>query len=153
MVGLGYYDPLYNQLPALHKSFGILLLIMLSAQLVWRLINRRPDPVGALAGWEALAATLTHRLLFTGVLLVLVTGYLIPTAEGVGIPIFDWFEVPAIIQGLNEQEDRAGFIHKYLSYAILVVAIFHMLAALKHHFLNRDQTLRRMLGLSTKSSK
>lgn len=151
MVGLSYYDPLYNQLPTLHKSFGILLLIILIAQILWRLINRRPDPIEALARWEVLAATMIHRILFAGVLLVLVTGYLIPTAAGVGISVFDWFEVPAIIQGLSEQEDKAGLIHKYLSYTILAIAVLHMLAALKHHFFNRDQTLRRMLGLSTKN--
>ena len=48
---------------------------------------------------------------------------------------------------IPEQEDIAGEIHEYLGYAIIALAVLHAGAAFKHHFINKDNTLRRMLGL------
>jgi len=77
---------------------------------------------------------------------VMIAGYLISTAEGVGIPVFDWFEVPALVSGLPDQADTAGAIHLYLAWVLVIFSGLHALAALKHHFIDRDVTLTRMLG-------
>ncbi|MNR57354.1 hypothetical protein D3C85_1781150 [compost metagenome] len=79
---------------------------------------------------------------------MLISGYLISTAEGVAIDVFGWFSVPATLSGLPEQADVAGVIHFYLAWSLVVLAVLHALAALKHHFLDRDPTLTRMLGRS-----
>jgi cytochrome b561 len=76
---------------------------------------------------------------------VMIAGYLISTADGVGIPVFGLFEVPALVSGLPDQADTAGVIHLYLAWALVIFAGLHALAALKHHFIDRDATLR-MLG-------
>ena len=91
---------------------------------------------------------ITHWLIRVGVVIVLVSGYLISTAEGAEIHVFDWFSVPATITDITFQEDRAGLAHKYSAYFILGLTLIHALAALKHHFYDRDATLMRMLGLN-----
>ena len=79
-------------------------------------------------------------------LVVMIAGYLISTADGVGISVLGWFEVPALVSGLPDQADVAGQIHFYLAWALVIFSGLHALAALKHHFIDRDATLKRMLG-------
>ena len=76
----------------------------------------------------------------------MVSGYLISTADGRGISFFDWFEVPAFITSIPDQEDLAGDWHIWLTDALVVLGVLHGLAALKHHFIDKDGTLKRMLG-------
>jgi len=147
MVELSYYDPLYNRLPAIHKSIGVLMLCLLAFHILWLWWQVRPEPDETLGRWERVAARAMHELLLLGTLLIMITGYLIPTSDGSGIQVFGWFEAPAMVSVIENQEDRAGLLHKYLSYALLALAALHAAAALQHHFFNRDQTLRRMLGL------
>jgi cytochrome b561 len=73
------------------------------------------------------------------------SGYLISTADGRAIQVFDWFEVPALVTGIANQEDIAGAVHYWVAVALIALASLHGLAALKHHFLDRDGTLLRML--------
>ncbi len=146
MVDLTYYDELYKTLPEIHKSVGILLLLTLALRLTWKWSNPTPRPLGG-RPHEILAAKIAHLLLYVLVGLIMASGYLISTAEGAPIDVFDWFSVPATITSIPEQEDLAGVIHEYLAYVFIGLALLHALAALKHHFINRDNTLRRMLGL------
>jgi len=74
------------------------------------------------------------------------------TMPGDSITVFNLFEFPAIIHGLPNQEDWSIFWHYWLSWAMMALAFLHTMGALKHHFLDRDETLRRMLGLSARQS-
>jgi len=144
MRTLDYYDAWYNRAPELHKSAGMLLLFLLLARLAWRLVNAHPGLLGR--AWERLAALTMHRAQYVLMLIVMLTGYLIPTAEGKGISVFGWFVVPALIGFDKHQADIIGLIHKYSAWALVVLATGHAAAALKHHFVDRDATLTRMLG-------
>jgi len=146
MVDLTYYDKLYNTLPAIHKSIGILLIFVFVFWLIWKIINLAPRPVEGSSRFEIVAAKMAHLGIFALIALILVSGYLIPTAAGMGISVFGWFEVPATIISIPEQEDVTGLVHKFLSYIVIGLALLHAAAALKHHFINKDDTLRRMLG-------
>ena len=97
--------------------------------------------------WELRLASLVHGLLYLLLIVIVLSGYLISTAKGQGIDVFGWFTLPALITGLPEQADRAGLVHYWLAISVLVLAGLHALGALKHHFIDRDNTLRRMLGL------
>jgi cytochrome b561 len=79
-------------------------------------------------------------------LALMIAGYLISTADGRPIDVFNLFSVPATLHGLADQEDIAGEIHEILAWALVLLAGVHALAALKHHFINRDSTLLKMLG-------
>lgn len=78
-------------------------------------------------------------------LVVMTSGYLISTAEGRGVSVFGWFEVPAVISDLPNQATLAGNIHWYSALLLILLAAGHALAALKHHFIDRHDTLTRML--------
>ena len=82
----------------------------------------------------------------------MLAGYLISTADGRGISVFGWFDVPASITSIPEQEDVAGAVHFYLAWGLVILAGLHGLAALKHHFIDRDTTLLRMLGRAQPTS-
>ena len=148
MRDLSYYDPWYRQGPFIHKSIGILLLGLLLFRLFWRAINPRPQDAPGMKAWERITAHLTHYALYALLLVLMLAGYLISTADGRAIDVFGWFSVPATLHGLENQEDIAGEIHEFLAWILLILAGVHAVAALKHHFYNRDNTLLKMLGLS-----
>lgn len=147
MVGLTYYDPWYHPAPALHKAFGIVLVAVMLIRLFWRWSNGVPEPEPGVRRWEAQAAHLVHIVLYLGVFAAAVSGYLIATAKGDPVDVFELFSVPATIHGLHRQEDVAGEFHYLISYALIGLAGMHALAALKHHLIDRDATLLRMLGM------
>jgi len=84
-------------------------------------------------------------LLYLLLLAIVLSGYLISTAKGQGISVFGWFELPALITDLPQQADIAGKAHYWLAMILLGCIALHALGALKHHFIDRDSTLRRML--------
>ena len=143
MRGLDYYSPYYKTAPDLHKSVGLVLLGLLVVRFIWRQINAVPSD-DHLSWVERIASHLTHLAFYAVLLIIMLSGYLISTADGRGIEVFGLFEVPSIYQqrGL---EDTAGFIHEWLAWGVMALAAIHVAAALKHHFLDKDVTLTRML--------
>jgi cytochrome b561 len=146
MRQLSYYDPWYQDGPTIHKSIGVLLFILLLARIGWRSINIRPNDDPILKKWERTTAHLTHFAMYGLMLMLMTAGYLISTADGRQIEVFNLFSVPATLQGIKNQEDIAGEIHQILAWTLILLAGVHALAALKHHFINRDSTLLKMLG-------
>ena len=144
MTGLDYYDSWYRRGPDLHRAIGILLGMLILIRLLARLSQARPAPLNTTGG-EALAARLVHRLLYLLPLLLVTSGYLLSTADGRAVDVFGWFSVPATVHGLEGQEDIAGDVHFALAMLLLAVVALHALAALRHHFVLKDATLRRML--------
>jgi cytochrome b561 len=142
MVDLDYYSPYYNLAPDVHRSVGMLLLFALLFRCAWRVLNR--DPSNAkLTPAERLAARIVHWGFYPLLLALLVTGYLISTAEGEPISVFGWFSVPATLQWPG-QADTAGYIHWLLAWLTMVLIAVHTVAALKHHLVDRNPILRRM---------
>lgn len=153
MFGLGWwmteltlYHPWYYKAPALHKSIGLLLFMVMVLRLVWRFVNPYPDPISTHSRFERVAARLVHGLLYLLPFVVMISGYLISTADGRPIEIFGVVSIPASITSIPNQEDVAGEIHLVLAVVLIALALLHAAAALKHHFVDRDNTLRRMLG-------
>ncbi|GIU09815.1 hypothetical protein TUM4261_18750 [Shewanella sp. c952] len=75
----------------------------------------------------------------------MLSGYLISTADDRGIWVFDWFEIPSFGAIVDDQADIAGVIHQYAAYSLIGLAIVHAIGALKHHFIDKDSTLLRMI--------
>ncbi len=146
MVELNYYDSWYHDAPYIHKAIGMLLLFLLAFRIVWVLANVKPDILGL--AWERMIALIVHRTHYVLMLALMVTGYLIPTANSVGIDVFGWFTVPASLSFTKEEADIVGKIHWAAAWAMMGLAALHTGAALKHHFIDRDATLLRMLGLN-----
>ena len=146
MTGLTYYDRWYHDAPSVHKSIGVLLFIATVARLLWSLSLGRPHELSSHTQWERLAARFVHLGLYLLLFAVMVSGYFISTADGRPVEVFGWFEVPATISGIEGQEDIAGQVHLILASVLIALSIAHAGAAMKHHFIDRDRTLTRMLG-------
>jgi len=146
MVSLEYYDPLYNSLPHYHKSVGVLFAILLGFRIFWTSFNPGPEPVPGIRRWEFRLARLIQLGMLGILAAVVVLGYLISTAKGSSIHVFDWLEIPATITTIENQEDVAGELHFWFALSVIVLASIHALAALKHHFVGKNTTLSRMLS-------
>ena len=146
MVGLDYYSSWYKTAPDLHKSTGLVLLALMLVRLLWRWLSPPPSALPDHGRMTRLASKLGHGFLYLGLLLLMLSGYLISTADGRAIEVFGLFSVPATLTAIPNQEDVAGLVHEYLAWALVIFAGIHALAALKHHFIDRDRTLVRMFG-------
>lgn len=143
---LSYYDPDYRTMPHLHKSIGILVMLTLALRIVWRTANRTPEELSQPL-MLSIATRVVHLFLYLLMIISVVSGYMISTADGRAIEVFSWFSVPAFATGIENQEDIAGAIHWYSTTALVILAGLHTLAALKHHFINKDVTLKRIVGI------
>ncbi|VAW92485.1 Cytochrome B561 [hydrothermal vent metagenome] len=146
MVELSYYHNWYHKGPNLHKSIGITLFILTFIRLFWRKFNRCPLPLGIHNSQEKKLATAMHKLLYVLLIFIMVSGYLISTADGRAISVFNYVQVPALIHGIEQQEDVAGVVHLWLAISLVSMAALHMMASMKHHFFDHDRTLKRMFG-------
>lgn len=150
MVGLDYYSTWYRTAPDLHKSVGLTLFAVMLLRVLWRFLSP-PPPAPANHGRLArLASKAGHSFLYLGLFVLMASGYLISTADARGISVFGLFEVPATLTSIPDQADIAGLVHEYLAWGLVIFAGLHALAALKHHFIDRDATLVRMFGRTGK---
>jgi cytochrome b561 len=147
MITLDYYHPLYQSLPDLHRSLGVLFALLLCLRLLWRRLN--PLPVIEAADREQVLALLMHRMFYVVMFAIVISGYLISTADGHDLVIHAGIRLPALVSGMDNLEDRAGAVHWFLTWLLAVMLALHAAAALKHHFVDGDHTLSRMLGVNT----
>ncbi|MBF0610488.1 MAG: cytochrome b [Magnetococcales bacterium] len=142
---LTYYHPWYRIAPDWHRSLGMLAFLLVFVRLAWRFYSPPPPLQAGLAPLEKLAAHGVHLALYGLMFAMPVAGYLLSTADGRGVDIFGWFTIPAYFPPSKGMETVAGKIHLILGILLVALALLHALAALKHHFINRDNTLKRML--------
>ncbi len=145
MVDLGYYDTWYHRAPFLHKSTGIILFGVMLLRILWRLMSPPPKAPANHQTWEKRLAHGVHHLLYLMIFIILVSGYLISTADGHPIDVFGWFNVPALPVQFDNQADLSGLVHEYMAYALMGLVVLHLAGAIKHHLVDRDVTLKRML--------
>lgn len=145
MVDLTYYSSWYRTAPDLHRSIGVIVVSLMVLRLLWRLANPKVASVATHKNWERKLAHLTHGLMYVLMLLLAISGYMITTAKGQPLNVFDWFSIPAISFGIEYQEEIAGDLHEIFAWSLIALAALHIIGALKHHFVDRDETLKRML--------
>ncbi len=146
MTGLTYYDEWYKLGPDIHRSIGVLLFFVMLVRVIWRIYNVKPKDDPGIGALQARLAHSVHLLLYGLIFAMIVSGYLISTADGKPVDVFGLFSVPAVITGVANMEDIAGKVHWYLAVTLISLVVLHSLAALKHHFIDKNQTLRKMLG-------
>jgi cytochrome b561 len=130
---------------ARHKSFGMTVLMLAIVRLLWRLANRPPELPAAMTPIERGLARLTHAAFYVLLFAMPLTGWTMSSAKNYSVSWFGLFTWPNLI-GPNEA--AFSFLkstHDILSDALFAIAVLHILAALKHHFWNRDDVLIRML--------
>jgi cytochrome b561 len=145
MVDLSYYHPWYNTSLEWHKALGMVALAAGVVMLCWTIGRRAPAPLASMAAWERWSARAMHGILLAMMVVIPATGYIISTAAGKGIAVFGWFEVPAVLPSSEGLRDLAITLHYYLAYITVALVLLHGAAALKHQFVDRDGTPRRMI--------
>lgn len=146
MVDLDYYSQWYQLAPGWHKSLGLVAAALMLFRYVWRLINITPQPEPSIAKWEYKIALCGQLFFYALVMLIALSGYLVVTAKGEGVAVFDWFTLPALSYRVETQEDVAGLMHEILAWLLMALVCVHSLAALRHHVVNKDKTLLKIFG-------
>jgi cytochrome b561 len=138
-----------NGLFGWHTATGLLVLALMVVRAGWRLTHDVPPPPAGAPGWQRSTARVMH-LAFYGLLIVLpLSGWLLTSVEGDPVTFFGWFGVPALpVPGGEAAEDFIEETHEILGNVLLVLSGIHLAAGLKHHFIDRDDVLRRMLPRS-----
>jgi len=145
MVDLSYYDPQSQSTLYRHQLLGLGVFALAVMFIVWRFVSKPPAFSLGVKPWEKFAASLAHTLLFGLMLLLPLSGYLISTSEGEGIALFFGLDFPALLPVSESLREWAVDRHYLMAYGGLGLISVHVLAALKHHFLSGDDTLRKML--------
>jgi len=127
-----------------HKEFGILVLMLVIVRLTWRLRNMNPS-LDAIPAWEELAARSVHWAFYFFMFAMPITGWLITSAADLPVSFFGLFTLPNLVAANEANRVFYSEIHAWVGYAFIAVFCMHTAAALKHHFINSDAILRRML--------
>jgi cytochrome b561 len=131
----------------IHKSFGMLMFCLALARLAWRMREGFPPPLAGTDAWERRGARAMHGLLLAATILMPVSGILRSLAYARPVSVFG---VPVIPQVFAAKQDTlyalSSSLHDWLAIALTAAIALHAAAALKHHWIDRDPTLDRMLG-------
>ena len=141
----GLEGPEKGPLIGIHKAIGVLVLVFGLWRLIWRLFNGFPDQAGNPPLWQQSAARAAHWALLLGVLIMPVSGITMSLFSGRPIDVFGFFTIPAQ-QKVEWLSSIAGATHQYVAFLLIVVVILHIAAALKHHLVDKDETLVRMMS-------
>ena len=127
-----------------HKQLGLLALALAALRLAWRVGNALPSLVETLPDWQKVIARVVHLCFYALMLALPITGWLMSSAAGIPVSLFGLFDLPDLI-ARNDYLFRALIeIHKWLSCGLIAGIVIHAAAALGHHFLIKDETLRKM---------
>jgi cytochrome b561 len=149
---------LFEQLPAgakkltllsRHKSIGITILMLALLRLAWRWSNPTPTLPDTLKPYERTLARLTHALLYVLLFAVPLSGWLMSSARGFPVSWFGFLQLPDLVPKNKVLYEALVTTHGIFAWTLGIVATVHLGAALKHHFVLKDDVLRRMLPSSS----
>lgn len=150
MLGIGFF---MGGMPAsltklktynLHKSLGVTVLALVVLRMLWHLYAPRPALL-ALHAWERLAARAGHAALYFFMLAMPLSGWAMSAAAGRPVSFFGLFTLPDIAPANPAIQRICHDIHEICALGLLAMVAAHFAAALKHHIIDKDDTLRRML--------
>jgi cytochrome b561 len=137
---------------ATHKSIGITILGLALLRLAWRWFNPVPPlPAGA-PRWQDRAAHASHFLLYALLFVTPLLGWFMSSARAFSVSWFGLVTLPDFIAPNRATFETLRDAHEFAATTLGVIAIVHAAAALKHHFLDRDDVLRRMLPAPDRST-
>lgn len=146
------FSPAKIQIYGLHKSFGILVLVAVVLRAAWRFGNPKVRDLETHMAWEKILAKIAHTLLYIAMFAMPMTGWLMSSAGDFPATFFGLFDLPPLVAKDEALFEVFRVAHTVIAFVIIVVVGLHVAGALKHHFVDRDRTLKRMttngLGLA-----
>lgn len=143
MIGLGASDTKF-QVYMLHKSFGLTVLALGCMRLIWRFISPPPPALPTHQAWEKILAKTIHIVFYISIIGMPLSGWLMTSAAAYPNHFFGVFEVPPIFGKNKDVFELMQGVHQLFAYGLIGAIALHVAGALKHHLLDRDETLRRM---------
>ncbi len=137
-------SPQKLELYSWHKWFGVTVFILVWFRLAWRRSHRPPDLSESLSPRLRYAAHVGHTLLYVLMILIPLSGWLMSSAKGFQTVWFGLVPIPDLIGKSRALGDLLQQVHKVLNIILMLTLAGHILAALWHHFVLKDDTLRRM---------
>ncbi len=128
-----------------HKWIGVTIFLCAVLRVFWRATHPAPELLASMPRWQKVAANGTHGLLYLLILVIPLSGWLMSSAYGVQVVYFGVLPLPDLIGKDKALADQLKELHEGLNITMVVVLLAHVGAALKHHFIDRDDILRRML--------
>ncbi|MEP7155964.1 MAG: cytochrome b [Betaproteobacteria bacterium] len=128
-----------------HKWAGVTIFMLVVLRCVWRLFHTPPPLPASMPGWQKFSAEATHYLLYALMFAIPLSGWLMSSAKGFQTVYFGVLPLPDLLQKNQELGELLESVHKYLNYTLIGVIVLHAAAALQHHFIVKDDVLRRML--------
>ena len=138
-------SPMKLDLFVWHKSLGFVILLLVLLRLIWRMVNPTPALSAGMSGIERLGARASHGLFYVLLILLPVNGWVINSAANVPFSIFWLLPLPAIVAPSPALAGTAENAHFVLFSLLSLLVVVHAGAALRHHFVKRDEVLSRML--------
>ncbi len=146
-IGLYMHDlklsPTKLHLYSYHKWIGITVLMLAVLRILWRATHK--PPALHIARWQEIASGIVHGLLYLLILAVPMTGWLMSSAKGVKTVWLGVVPLPDLVAKDKALGHILSNAHTALNYTLLALVLLHIAAALKHHFVDRDDVLLRML--------
>ena len=127
------------------KWIGVTVLMLAVARVLWRATHRAPALDSATPAWQKAAAHVVHGLLYLLMLAIPVSGYLYSSAAGIQVVYLGIVPLPTFIGPDQALKATLRTVHVLLNYTLLALVAMHVLAALKHQFVDRDGLLARMI--------
>lgn len=151
MIGLGLYmsgqdpSPPVFKMYALHKSVGVTILLLALLRLIWKFSGPRPSPLPNHKLWEKRLATVIHTLLYVSLFLMPLSGWIMSSAKDFSVSVFGLFTLPDLVAPNEGLAELAEEVHEIAAFTLIGMIVLHFAGAMKHHLIDRDATLRRML--------
>jgi cytochrome b561 len=150
-LALGLYmvdlslSPTKLKLYSWHKWAGVTVFVLSAARLLWRLTHAVPALPAAMPAWQRAAANASHHLLYMLFFLVPLTGWLFSSAAGFQTVYFGVVPIPDLLTKDPALAESLKLVHRFATYGLAALVVLHAAAALKHHFVDGDDVLRRMI--------
>lgn len=130
-----------------HKLTGIIILGLMVFRLLWRWVNPTPVLPNTMPGWQKLAAWAVHALFYIVLFAMPLTGWILSTAAG-HAPVLYGIDIALPFPGISLDDSLAtflGHVHEYGAFFLLALLALHIAASLKHHYIDHDDILKRMM--------
>lgn len=128
-----------------HKEYGLLALALVFIRLIWRMGNRIPLLPLHVPSWQKLASTVVHYTFYVLMFAMPITGWLITSAAGLPVSFFGLFVLPDLIAPSDKLQSLFSVVHQWLGYGLIAIIFIHIGAAFLHHFIYKDDILKRIL--------
>lgn len=127
-----------------HKWAGVTVFVLVWLRLIWRFTSAPPPYPDTMSPWVQRLAHIGHALLYVLMIVIPVSGWLLSSAKGVQTVWFGVLPLPDLIEKDKELGHLLHELHESLNLLLLILIGGHVAAALKHHWIDRDDVLKRM---------